>query len=168
MAVQIIYRGMFMIRVLLPLAIAAAAYFGPWMVDTTGSILSDAYQAAAADGVAFAGSTAECAKDLKISLNGECEPEYGILGKLVAGTVLLSIVSAVLSIVGLVPLVGRLTSIVTVITGAMAIVTVAWFGKELLAVDGAVITDLRWGAYATGVFGLLTVFAGMAGMRGDG
>jgi hypothetical protein len=172
-----------MIRILLSLAIAAAAYFGPWIVDKTGDITGPAMadivlgddvdidrdQAGSlvADGEFFVGNTAQCWMDGRISISDECSPRGEVLGKLVAGTIIVGLISAVLSVVGLLPLVGRLTSIVTVLSGLLAIVAFGWFAKELVTTNGAMFTDFRWGGYATGVLGLLTVFAGMAGLRGD-
>lgn len=156
-----------MIRILLSLAIAAAAFFGPWMIDSSDNILSGSYKETAIEGRDFVASTYDCVMDRTFSLEGDCEPKYGILGQLIAITIGLGVVSAVLSIAGLLPLVGRLTSLVTIIAGAAAIVTFAWFAKELLTTEAALFSDFRWGAYATGAFGVLTLFAGLAGLRGD-
>lgn len=147
-----------MIRILLALAVAAAAYFGPWMASQGTDI----------DGKYFAGSTAECAIDMNFSIKGDCAPVGGMQGKLVTATVALGVVAAVLGVLGLIPFVGRLTSIITVIAGLVAVVTFVYFTKDIfMGSSGLSFADFRWGAYATGVFGLLALFAGMAGMRGE-
>lgn len=156
-----------MIRILLSLAVAAAAFFGPWMIDGSTEILNGGYIDSAIEGREFLAGTVDCAMEGKFSLSDECEPEFGVLGLLVAITVGLGIISAILSIIGLLPLIGRLTSLVTILAGLAAIVTFAWFAKELLTTEGARFEYFRWGAYATGAFGLLTLLAGIAGLRGD-
>ncbi|MEM9989953.1 MAG: hypothetical protein AAF723_10585 [Pseudomonadota bacterium] len=147
-----------MIRILLALAVAAAAYFGPW-VSSQGVDINGKY---------YAGGTAECAIDLNISIEGECAPVGGLQGKFVTATVALGVVAAVLGIVGLIPFVGRITSLVTIVAGIIAMITFAYFAKDTFMGDANMaFTDFRWGAYATGVFGLLTLFAGLAGLRGE-
>lgn len=155
-----------MIRILLSLAIAAAAFFGPWMLDSTGKILEAGFNDPVM-GSAFVDSTLACVGEMNFSMSGDCAPAYGLFGKLVAATIGLGVLSAALSIVGLLPLIGRLTSVVTIIAGAVAVVTFAWFAKELMTTEGAVFSDFRWGAYATAGFGLLAIFAGLSGMRGE-
>lgn len=155
-----------MIRILLSLAVAAAAYFGPWLQDSSNEILKSGVDAVA-EGSDFVGDTVECLMDGTISMTGDCAPSHGILGQLMAVTIGLAALSAVLSIIGLLPLIGRLTSLVTIVAGVAAMVTFAWFAKELLTTEGAMFSNFRWGAYATGIFGILTLFAGLAGLRGD-
>ena len=155
-----------MIRILLSLAIAAAAYFGPWLLDSTGQILGASFTEPVL-GSAFVDSTIGCLMDGKISMSGECAPAYGLFGQLVLATVALGVLSAALSVIGLVPLIGRLTSLVTIVAGVAAIVTFGWFAKEVFTTEQAAFSDFRWGAYATAAFGLITIFAGLSGLRGD-
>lgn len=153
-------------RILLSLAVAAAAYFGPWMLDSTGDIIQAGFQSDAIAGSAFVERTVECVMNGEMDWRGDCAPEFGLLGQLVGGTIALAVISAVLSIVGLLPLVGRLTSLVTILAGVAAVATFAFFAKEILTTEGANFADFRWGAYATGAFGLLTIFSGLSGIRG--
>ena len=157
-----------MIRILLSLAVAAAAYFGPWFVDAEDR-LGEGSLNNVIDGKYYAESTVLCATEMNFSIEGDCAPQGDLLGKMVVATVGLGVISAVIGIVGLIPLVGRITSIVTLLAGLVGVVTFGLFAKDLMTSElGASLTQLRWGAYATAGFGLLTVFAGLAGMRGDG
>lgn len=153
-----------MVRIILSLAVAASAYFGHWFLNA-GSLV-DLSTEAIIGGDFFVATTAQCFLDMNFSISGECAPTQGITGSLFAATVGLSVVSAVLGILGLLPVIGRLTSIVTVVAGVAAIATFGWIAKDLLTAADGQLGDFRWGAYATLVFGVLSVFAGMAGMRG--
>ncbi|WOI52520.1 hypothetical protein [Parvularcula sp. LCG005] len=155
-----------MIRILLSLAIAAAAYFGPWIIDATGTI-TNSMPGATIEGMKFAETTADCFIDLTFSVSGDCAPGGGLMGQLMTYTVIAGVVSAVLNILGLLPVIGRVTSILTILTGALAVVTFALFAKDLLMIDGASLSDFRWGGYAVGAFGLLAALVGMSGLKGD-
>lgn len=158
-----------MIRILLSLAIAAAAFFGPMFADSTGG-LTNGMPGAVIGGEYFASDTVGCvlAQNFDPQAYSEaCAPKGGFLGMLVAATIGLGVVSAALSVLGLLPFVGRLTSVVTMIAGVVAVVTFAMVAKDLLTTEGAAFTDIRWGAYAMGGFGFLASLAGLGGMRGD-
>ncbi|MEM9421969.1 MAG: hypothetical protein AAF986_05650 [Pseudomonadota bacterium] len=155
-----------MIRILLSLAVAAACFFGPLFADTTGAIIGQA-PGAVVTGEYFAAPTADCVLAQTFSLAGDCAPNGNILGLLVTATVGMGFVSAALGLVGLLPLVGRVTSVFTFVAGIVALATFGMILKELLGAEGAAFTDIRWGAYAVGGFGVLTLLTGLGGMRGD-
>ncbi|ADM10161.1 coproporphyrinogen III oxidase [Parvularcula bermudensis HTCC2503] len=158
-----------MIRILLALAIAATAYLGPWVWDRSGALFEGGFsQEAAVSGAVFIADTVECARQGTFSVAGACAPEQEIFGKLIVGTIALALLSAVISLLGLLPLVGRLTSIITIFSGLVALITFAFFGKELIVAETASLAYFGWGAYATAVFGFLTILAGIAGLGGDG
>lgn len=162
-----------MIRILLPLAVMAAAYFGPWVVDTTTGLFDGAFPPKApVFGQDLIKASVDCLMDGKL-ISGQfgfgegCRPEYGMLSTLVLATVEVSLVAAVIGILGLLPLIGRLTSLLTIAAGAVGVVTVAWFAKDVMGTDGADFADLQWGAWVTGAFSLLTLLAGLGGLGGD-
>lgn len=153
-------------RIILSLAVAAAAYFGPWIIDSSGQILNAGVTATGVAGIDFVEATKNCFLEGTFSISGQCAPTNGFLGKLIAATIVLAGVSTALSFVGLLPLIGRLTSIVTIIAGLAAVLTFGWFAKELLTTEEAAFSDFQWGAYATCILGLMTIFSGLSGLSG--
>ena len=153
-----------MIRILLSLAVAAAAFFGPWFVEETRGAITGPREAVVLGDV-FAGDTAACALSGTLSVSGACAPKGDLMGTLVTAAVGLGVLSAALNVLGLLPVVGRLTSLFAIAAGAAG---VAALGVVAVSVMGeAGLGALRWGAYATGGFGVLLALAGVSGLRGD-
>ncbi len=155
-----------MIRILLSLAVAAACFFGPLFADTTGNIVGQG-PGVLVSGEYFAVPTVDCLMAQTYSVTGDCAPNEGLLGLLITATVGLGLLSGALGVIGLLPLVGRVTSVITFLAGMIAIITFGMVLKDLMTTEGAIFTDIRWGTYAVGGFGLLTLFTGLGGMRGD-
>ncbi|MEO1657457.1 MAG: hypothetical protein AAFR65_07020 [Pseudomonadota bacterium] len=147
-----------MIRILLPLALAAVALFGPWMADGNGNSMN---------GFDIAPATVNCALDFDLSVEA-CKPQGELFNELVGYTMLFGGASAVLSLVGLLPLIGRLTSMTVVAAGMTG---VGAFGSLLLGMmqsGGIDFGVIGLGAYGTLLLGVLTMFAGVNGIRGEG
>ncbi len=153
-----------MINILLSLAIAAATFFGPLVFDETGRIGEKPGSFVA--GGYFAERPVSCILDQNFSVTGDCAPRGQLLGKAVTATVAAAAVSAALSVIGLLPVVGRLTSLITIVAGAIAVITFGILAVRVYGLDGGSISQFRWGAFGMGGFGLLAVFAGLAGIRG--
>ncbi len=153
-----------MIRIMLPLAIIAALFFTPLFSETTtGSVTGE--RVASLTGQYYIDATVNCWRNMEFSVTDDCEPEGGMQGLAVAGAVGLSAIAAALGVLGLLPFVGRLTSIATVVAG---IVTVGAMGYLILNLMGSSegVGGVEWGAYLGGGTGLLTLISGLSGMRG--
>ena len=155
-----------MIRILLSLAVAGAAFFGPWFAELSTGSFSGTQEVVQA-GEYYAGNTVSCLSEGRISVSGECAPDTGLAGWFVSAAVLLGLASAALNVLGLLPLVGRFTSLFAIAAGIAGVGALVSVALALMGADTATLGDLRWGAYATGGFGLLCGLAGMAGLNGD-
>ena len=156
-----------MFRILFSIAVAAAAYFGPWYEEADGLARAGAGETVRT-GEFYAGGTVACLMDRQFSLSGPCAPAQGTEGTLVTAAVVLGVASAALNVLGLLPLVGRATSLAAIAAGLAG---VGAFGAVTLGVMGAAgmgFDALRWGAFAAGGFGLLCAAAGLKGLGGDG
>lgn len=154
-----------MIRILLGLAIALAGYFGPWATDFRPGASPAAI--AAVDGRDFAAPTIACLLDGEMPSARGCAPAAGLAGQAITAAIVLGGLAALLNVAGLLPLVGRLTSLATMIAGAAAVVAFVVVARQLLMSDIASIADLRWGAYASLLFGLASLTVGWAGLSGE-
>jgi hypothetical protein len=159
-------RGSIMIRILLSIAVAAAAFFGPWFVEQADGVRTGA-RMETVTGAYFAGPTVDCVRDGVFSITGACAPEQGLEGQIVTAAIALGVASAVLNIFGLLPLVGRLTSLFAIVAGLAGVAALAVVGIGTMQDLGASLSDLRWGAYATGGFGVLLAIVGLGGLGGD-
>jgi len=151
-------------RIILPLAIFAALFFTPLFSETTtGSVTGETVTPRS--GQFFIGNTVDCFLKRDFSISGDCEPAGGMQGLAVASAAGISIVAAVLGVIGILPFVGRITSIVTLFAG---VVTVGAMGYLILTMMGSSegFGGVQWGAYLTGGAGLLTLISGLSGMRG--
>ncbi|MEM1409198.1 MAG: hypothetical protein AAGG79_00460 [Pseudomonadota bacterium] len=145
-----------MIRIFLPLLLAVAAYFGPWTQDFAGSF----------SGADSAGSTVDCFLDLEPGVTGPCAPTGAVLGqKLVGYTVIVGAGAAVLSVLGLLPLIGRLTSLAVIGAGLCAVAAAALIAVDVNGPNGAGFGAIGWGAYASIVLGLANIWSGIDGAR---
>jgi len=152
-----------MIRIILPLAVIAALLFAPIFSETVkGSDLGARIDTLT--GYDYIASTIECWKGGEYSLSGDCEPKGGLKGMAIFGAVFVSAVAAVLGVLGLLPVIGKLTSFVTTLAGVIVIAAIGYYA--LTQVGGEDGDNLQWGTYLAGGGGLLTVISGLAGMRG--
>ena len=159
------YLGRMMIRIILPLAMAAAAFFGPWFVETSTGDFTGTKQATIS-GDYFVGATVDCFLAQNFSISGECAPNNGRDGLLMFGAVAGGVMAGVLGILGLLPFVGRLTSLFTIVAGAVGLAAVANFASTSVLADTLSFADLRWGAYGTGGLALITLLSGFGGLGG--
>lgn len=155
-----------MFRILFSLAVASAAFFGPWFAEPVTGTRSGAGEAVQG-GQYYAGATAECLMAGTLSITGACAPAQGFEGTMVTAAVLLGALSAALNVLGLLPFVGRLTSLFALAAGAAAVIAFGAVAVGVAGTPGMVMADLRWGAFATGGFGLLCAVAGLKGIGGD-
>ncbi len=157
-------------RILLPLAIIAAMYFGPMFAETTsGSATGDAETVRT--GQFFIGNMIGCLTELRVPLGEECsfDGEFydsPLVGHAMNWTAILALGAGVLGIIGLLPVIGRLTSIVTVLAGVGALAAMGILSLTMLGTDDG-LGAIRWGVYLTAGAGLLTLISGLAGMRGN-
>jgi hypothetical protein len=79
--------------------------------------------------------------------------------------VFVSAIAAVLGLAGLLPVVGRLTSAVTMAAGVVVVAGIAFYLLTNLRGDDG-LEAVQWGAYLAGGGGLLTLISGLSGMRG--
>jgi ribose/xylose/arabinose/galactoside ABC-type transport system permease subunit len=154
-----------MIRILLPLAVIAAILFAPmYSVQVKDPVLGE-QTAAQKSGYAFVDTTIECWKGGNYSVSGDCKPKGGIKGQLIFAAIFVSGVAAVLGVLGIIPIVGRLTSFITTLAGVVVLAAIAYFALTMMgSKDGA--ESIQWGSYLAGGGGLLTLISGLAGVRG--
>lgn len=145
-----------MIRVFLPLLLAVVAFFGPWAPEKGGAFR----------GLDSAGSTVDCLLELEPSVTGPCAPEGDTLAqRLIGYTVLAGAGAGILSILGLLPLVGRLTSVAVVAAGAVGLGASGMALMNLVGDNAVPFMDMGWGAYGSFVLGLAALWSGIDGIR---
>lgn len=151
-------------RILLPVAVIAVIILFPMLSETTiGSVTGDAV-ATPRTGHFFVEATVKCFSKHEFSLSGDCAPRLGMTGLSVAASLGAAVVAAIVGLPGLLPFIGRFTSVVTAIAGAVITVAISYF---ILQVMGAGETaHVEWGSYLAGGLGLLTLVAGLSGFRG--
>ncbi|MCA8887666.1 MAG: hypothetical protein KDA46_02475 [Parvularculaceae bacterium] len=153
-----------MIRIILPLAVIAVLLFAPMYNETvTGSEFGK--RTDTLTGYDYVGTTIDCWRNQDFSITGKCEPQGDLKGKLIFGAVFISAVAAVLGVLGLLPVIGRLTSAVTTLAGVVVIGAIGYYVLTQMGGDSGP-QAVQWGTYLTGGVGLLTTISGMAGMRG--
>ncbi|MEE9330105.1 MAG: hypothetical protein V3V30_08205 [Parvularculaceae bacterium] len=153
-----------MIRIILPVAIIFAVIFGPWFQElVVGGKTGDRIDTAT--GNYYISNTVDCFKDGQYSIGGDCKPQGGLEGTLIFAAVATSAVAAVLGVLGLLPFIGRFTSIFTVIAGGATIAAFLVFAANMGFNDVTSFKDIQWGAYVAGGLGLLTLLTGLGGMR---
>lgn len=158
-----------MIRILLPLAIVAAIFFGPMFSETTsGSATGD--RVATITGDYFIGNAMDCILSLKVPLGEECASDGALNDSTTVGSVLswvavLSLAAAIAGVVGLLPFVGRITSILTLAAGVAALGGLGLFALTMLGTDEG-LPGIQWGTYLAAGAALLTTISGLSGMRG--
>lgn len=156
-------------RIIFPLAIVAAIYFGPIFAETTSGSATGASETVRT-GEFFIGNMANCLMELTVPLGEECSFDgefYGspMVGHIINWAALLGLGAGVLGIIGLLPVIGRLTSIVTVLAGLGALGSMGLLSLTMMGTDEG-LAAIRWGVYLTAGLGLLTLIAGLGGLRG--
>ena len=145
-----------MIRVFLPLLLAVVAFFGPWTPEKGGAF----------HGFDSAGSTVDCLLELEPSVTGPCAPEgNGLAQQLIGYTVLAGAGAGILSILGLLPLIGRITSIAVVGAGGVGLAASGMALMNLVGDNAIPFAEIGGGAYGSLVLGLAALWSGFDGIR---
>jgi len=158
-----------MIRIILPLAIIAAMFFGPmFSVTTTDSVRGKSESTVTGD--YFIGNAVDCVRELKLPVGKECASEgemrdSTLVGDMMSWSAVISVLAAALAVPGLLPFLGRITSIATVASGLSTLAAMGLFMTTMMGSDAG-LGGIQWGAYATAGLGLLTTISGLSGMRG--
>lgn len=161
-----------MIRILLPLAIIASMYFGPFYSETTvGSATGE--RTDIVDGRYFIDNAVKCAVGLNIAgfaFGEECasDVEFNdskMTGSLLSGAAKISLVAAILGVIGILPFVGRVTSFATIAAGLATLGAIGFFLLSAMSLPEG-LGAVSWGAHLTAGAGLLTLISGLSGIRG--
>lgn len=153
-----------MTRIILPILIIATLLFAPIYSFESNDPIAGA-EPASRTGYFFVGDTINCFLAQNYSVEGECAPKGEKLGLAIFAAIGVSAVAAALGILGLLPFVGRLVSLVTTLAGIIAIAGIAFFCLNVSGQEGA---NIGIGSYLGGGAGLLTLISGLSGMRGRG
>ena len=159
-----------MIRILMPLAIVAAMFFGPMYSYPSTNPVSGQEENSVVTGSVFIGNAIACLRELKTPLGEECASEGKISDSTTVGTMMswaavLSIAAAAVGILGLIPFVGRVTSIVTILAGLAGLGAMGLFIMTMMSTSQG-LPGVQWGAYLAAGAALLTTISGLSGMRG--
>lgn len=159
-----------MIRILLPLAIVACIFFGPMYGFETPNPVSGQNQMTRVTGDQFLTETIACLRDARAPLGEECASteqigDTTLPANVIAWAAVLALLAAVLGVFGLLPFVGRLTSVVTILAGLGGMAAIGYFMLTMLGTSEG-LPSVQWGAYLTGGASLLTLIAGLSGLRG--
>lgn len=158
-----------MIRILLPLAIIAAMFFGPmFSVQTKDPVRGETLSTVTGD--YFIGNTVDCVRNMKAPIGKDCAStgqmkDSTLVGDMLSWSAILAAVAAVLGVPGLLPFVGRMTSIVTVAAGVAALGSLGLFMTTMIGSEAG-LGSVQWGAYLAAGVALLTTISGLSGMRG--
>ncbi len=157
--------GLGMYRIILPLLVIAAILFAPMFSEVTVGPITGK-ETTPRSGNYFVEDTIKCFQNQQFSVGGECTPKMGATGMAVFAAIAASAVAAVIGVPGLLPFVGRATSVVTTIAGLIALGAMGYF---ILTVMGAAkgSAEVLWGSYLAGGLALLTLVAGLSGIRGS-
>lgn len=158
-----------MTRILLPLAIVVALYFGP-LYEVSANAPDSGRDEIARTGEYFIGNAVGCMTELRAPLGEDCAFDKDFFGNPLVGHVinwatLLAVAAALVGVIGILPVVGRLTSIVTVLAGLGGIGAMGLMALTMMGTDAG-LGAIRWGTYLTAGAGLLTLISGLGGMRG--
>ena len=158
-----------MIRILLPLAFVAAMYLGPMFeVETSDSVRGESISVVTGD--YFIGNAVDCMMARKVPIGEECASDGEIqdstnVGNALTWASILALGAAAIGIAGLLPFVGRLTSVVTTASGLAGLGAIGMFMLAMMN-TGEGLPGVGWGAYLAAGAGLLTTISGLSGMRG--
>ncbi|NWG70698.1 MAG: hypothetical protein HXY23_03690 [Parvularculaceae bacterium] len=155
-----------MIRVLLPLAVVAAILFGPmYTVKIYDPVLQEE-TASPQSGMKLVQPTVDCWRKKNYSFSGDCAPKGGMKGTAMLASIAAGGVAAAIGVFGLLPFVGRLTSVVTTLAGGVIVLAIGYFAMTMMGAGNESTEAVQWGTYLAGGGGLLTLISGLAGMRG--
>lgn len=157
-------NGADMEKIVLPLAVIAVLLFAP-MADVTVADPEFGETTKSRTGYEYISTTIDCWKTGQFSIVGDCKPKGDLKGLAIFAGVFVSAVAAVLGFVGLLPVIGRLTSAITMLAGLIVVAGIAFYILTNLGSDKG-IEGVKWGAYLAGGGGLLTLISGLSGMRG--
>jgi hypothetical protein len=123
----------------------------------------------------FIGNAVECVRNLTVPIGEECastgklrdgkNKETTMVGSALSWASVLAGLAAVLAIPGLLPFIGRITSIVTVAAGLVSLGALGLFLTNMLGSEAG-LAGVQWGAYLAAGLSLLTTISGLSGMRG--
>lgn len=153
-----------MVRIFLPLAVVATLLFAP-IFGGEATEVGGIVKTNTVTGMDYVGATVKCWTGGNYSIEGDCAPVGDNLGLAIFASVFVSAAAAVIGLAGLIPMVGRLTSAVTVLAGVVVIAGIGYYILSNLGSDQG-IGGVKWGAYLAGGGGLLTLISGLSGMRG--
>ncbi|MCB2114061.1 MAG: hypothetical protein R3C42_05300 [Parvularculaceae bacterium] len=153
-----------MVRILLPLAIIATLLFAP-IFGAEPTEVGGITKTNTVTGMDYVGDTINCWMGGEYSVSGDCAPQGGTKGLAVFAAAFVSAVAAALGFIGLLPVVGRITSAITMLAGVIVIAGIGFYILTSLGSDEG-IGGIQWGAYLAGGGGLLTMISGLSGMRG--
>ncbi len=159
-----------MFRIALPLLLAAALVFGPLYTTTTEDSYAGEMTASKTASELYFSGAVDCAKNMKFDPRAEgCghTEGTGALGMAFYATAASSVLAGVLGIVGLLPFIGRLTSIVATGAGGIGTGTLGYFLLDIMNNQAASFANIGWGGWAAGAFAVLTLIAGFTGMSGN-
>ena len=153
-----------MIRIFLPLAVIITLLLAP-MFGAESSEVGGIVKPNTVTGMDYVGDTLKCWTSGNFSLADDCAPKAGNLGLAVFAADFVSAVASALGILGLFPIVGRLTSAITTLAGVVVIAGIGYYILTNLNSDHGA-GGVQWGTYLAGGGGLLTLISGLSGMRG--
>jgi len=118
----------------------------------------------------FIGNAVNCVRQLQLPLGEDCATEGRMNDSMVVGSALswasiLAGLAAVLGVPGMLPFIGRMTSIVTVVAGLASLGALGLFLTNMLGSEAG-LAGVQWGAYLAAGLALLTTISGLSGMRG--
>lgn len=159
-----------MIRILLPLAIVAAMFFGPMYSYESDNPVSGREEQSMVTGDKFVGGVVNCVRQLNVPLGEACASDGEVNGsknvsRFMSLAASLAIGAGGLGVIGLLPFIGRLTSVVTLIAGLAALGAMGFFVVSMMSTEIG-LGGVQWGAYAASGLALLTTISGLSGMRG--
>lgn len=159
-----------MIRILLPLAIVAAMFFGPMYSYEVDNPVSGREEQAMVTGDQFIGGAVNCMRQIKLPFGEGCASEAEINESKMPSRVMswaasLSAGAALIGVLGLLPFIGRITSIVTLLAGLGALAAMGFFVISMMGSEVG-LGGVQWGAYLASGAALLTTISGLSGMRG--
>lgn len=159
-----------MIRIILPLAIVAAMFLGPMYAYPSDNPVSGRSEQSIVTGDKFIGGVIDCVRKLEVPLGKECASEAVINNSKLPSqamslAAIISLAAAVIGILGMLPFVGRLTSIVTMLAGLSVLGAMGLFLVTMMGTKTG-LPAVQWGAYLTAGVALITTISGLSGMRG--
>ncbi len=159
-----------MIRILLPLAIVAAMFFGPMYSFEVDNPVSGREEQTMVTGDQFIGGAINCVRKLQLPFGEECASPAEVNESKMPSTVMswaaaLSIGAALVGVLGLLPFIGRITSIVTLGAGLGSLAAMGFFLVSMMGSEVG-LGGVQWGAYLASGAALLTTISGLSGMRG--